>query len=219
MSRRTILRVVAATVAVLLLLVGALWVFPILRVGGYAVTGQDRTPEGQVIEATGVSPGDNLVRVDAGQAARGVAELPWVRSATVARQWPDTLRVEIVERQALLHSRESDGVHLIDETGRPFIIDTPPETSVEVTGDMREDPEALEDVAAVVSSLPEHVRSMVASVEAPGRYELTLLLHDGRTVYWGASENNHDKSLAMQTAIQRTGEHWNVSNPSLVTVR
>lgn len=219
MSRRTILRAAAATVAVLLLLLGILWLFPVLRVDGYEISGNDRTPQETVIGATGVGAGDNLVRIDAGQAARGVAELPWVRSATVSRQWPSTLRVEVTERQALLYTSESDGDHLIDGDGRPFVIDTPPETAVEVTGDLREDPAALADVADVVSSLPEHVRLMVASVDVPGRYEITLLLDDGRTIYWGASESNHDKSLAMQTAIQRTGEHWNLSNPGLITVR
>ncbi|HHU66707.1 FtsQ-type POTRA domain-containing protein [Corynebacterium sp.] len=219
MSRRSILRIGGALLAVLLLLVAVVWVFPVLRVNNYAVTGNVHSPEEYVIEATGVSQGDNLVRVDAGQAARGVVDLPWVRSATVSRQWPSTLVVDVTERQALLYSSEADGDHLIDEEGRPFIIDVPPESSVEVTGDLREDLEVLADVAAVISSLPEHVRAMVSTIDAPGRYELALRLHDGRTVYWGASESNHDKSLAMQTAIQRPGEHWNVSNPTLLTVR
>ncbi len=219
MSRRSILRIGGALLAVLLLAVVVMWVFPVLRVNNYAVTGNVHSPEENVIEATGVARGDNLVRVDAGQAARGVVELPWIRSATVSRQWPSTLVVDVTERQALLYSRETDGDHLIDEEGRPFLIGVPPDDSVEVTGDLREDLEVLADVAAVISSLPGHVREMVSTIDVPGRYELTLHLHDGRTFYWGASDGNHDKALAMQTAIQRPGEHWNVSNPTLLTLR
>lgn len=214
-SRKRILAALAAILVALVLAVGMLWVFPILRVSGYEITGNTQTSQEEIVGATGVEEGDNLVRVDAGQAARGVADLPWVRGATVSRGWPGTLEVEVTERRAVLFTREADGEHLIDEDGVPFIIDVPPEEAVEVTGE----PESFDGIADVVTSLPEHIRYLVASVAAPGPHELTLHLQDGRTVYWGASENNHDKALAMQTVIQRGGEHWNVSSPSMVTVR
>jgi cell division protein FtsQ len=215
MPRKKILLGVAGLLVALLVSVGLLWALPILRVSGYAVTGNVHTPEEQVIEATGVAEGDNLARVDAGRAARGVADLPWVHSATVSRGWPGTLEVAITERRAVLYTREADGEHLIDEDGVPFFIGIPPEGAVEVTGE----PESFGGIAEAVTALPDHVRTMVASVDAPGPHEMTLHLHDGRTVYWGASENNHDKALAMQTVIQREGQHWNVSNPAMVTVR
>lgn len=215
MVRKRILAAVAAILVALVVAVGVVWVFPVLRVSGYEVTGSAHTPQEEIVEATGVEEGDNLVRVDAGRAARGVADLPWVHGATVSRGWPGTLEVAVTERRAVLFTREADGDHLIDEDGVPFIIDVPPEDSVEVTGE----PESFGGIADVVTALPEHIRWIVASVDAPGPHELTLHLHDGRTVYWGASENNHDKALAMQTVIQRGGEHWNVSSPAMVTVR
>lgn len=215
MRRKKILLGVAGLLVTLLVLVGLIWALPILRVSGYAVTGNVHTPEEQIIEATGVAEGDNLARVDAGRAARGVADLPWVHSATVSRGWPGTLEVAITERRAVLYTREADGEHLIDEGGVPFIIDIPPAGAVEVTGE----PESFGGIAEAVTALPDHVRDMVASVDAPGPHELTLHLRDGRTVYWGASQNNHDKAVAMQTVIQREGQHWNVSNPAMVTVR
>ncbi len=219
MSRKKILLAVGGVLAVILLALGVLWAFPILRVTGYEVSGNAHSPEEYVVDATGVNLGDNLVRVDAGAAAQGVAELPWVRSATVTRQWPGTLGVEIVERQALMYSSEGDGDHLIDTEGRPFVIDVPPEGAIEVSGSLREDPEALGGVAEALMAMPEHVRALIAEVEVPGLNEISLRLHDGRTIFWGASESNHDKALAVQTVIQREGGHWNVSNPSLVTVR
>ncbi|WP_197085705.1 cell division protein FtsQ/DivIB [Corynebacterium comes] len=204
-----------ALILALLLVLGLVWVFPVMRVSGFEITGSTRMPEEQVVGATGVAEGDNLARVDASRAARGVAELPWVHSATVSRGWPGTLRVEIIERRAVLFTREADGEHLIDEDGVPFVIDVPSADSVEVTGDV----DSFRGIADVVTALPEHVRLMVSSVDAAGPHELTLHLDDGRTVYWGASESNHDKALAMQTVIQREGQHWNVSNPEMVTVR
>ena len=219
MRRKRIIAAVGGVVAVLLLVVGVLWAFPVLRVSGFEITGNTHSAEESVIDASGVATGANLVRVDAGQAARGVAELPWVRSATVSRRWPSTLAIEVTERRALMYSSEDDGDHLVDTEGRPFVIDVPPESAVEVTGGQRQDPETLAGVADALTALPEHVRALVATVEVPGEYEMTLRLHDGRTIYWGASDANHDKALAVQTVLQREGEHWNVSNPSMVTVR
>lgn len=215
MPRKKILLGMAGLLVTLLVIVGLIWALPILRVSDYTVSGNARTPEEQIIGATGVSEGDNLARVDAGRAARGVADLPWVHSATVNRGWPGTLEVVVTERRAVLYTREADGEHLIDEGGVPFLIDTPPAGAVEVTGE----PDSFGGIAEAVTALPDHVRDMVASVDVPGQHELTLHLRDGRTVYWGAPENNHDKAVAMQTVIQREGQHWNVSNPTMVTVR
>lgn len=219
MSRKRIVLAVTALVAGLLLVIGVLWTFPVLRVSDITVSGSEHTPEELIVEATGVSPGDNLVRVDTGAAALGVADQPWVRSATVNRNWPSTLEVVVTERRAVMFSLESDGHHLIDEKGVPFVIDAPPEGAVEITGDRREDPETLSGIAEVLESMPEHVRGMMKAVDAPGPHALTLLLHDGRTVFWGSSGDNHDKSLALEVVLQREGEHWNISHPAMVTVR
>ncbi|MDO5511221.1 cell division protein FtsQ/DivIB [Corynebacterium sp.] len=219
MSRRKVFTVIGAVLATLLIAAGVLWAFPVLRVSSFEISGNLNSPDEYVVEATGVREGDNLVRVDAGQAARGVVDLPWVRSATVSRQWPSTLAVEVTEREVLMFSSEDDGEHLIDTEGRPFVIDVPPEGAVEVTGAQRQDAQTLAGVADALTALSDPVRALVASVDVPGEYELELRLHDGRTIFWGASEENHDKALAVQTAVQREGGHWNVSNPSMVTVR
>lgn len=219
MSKKLIAAVLAGLVALAVIVTGVVWAFPVFKVTEYDIIGTERLPVETVQEATGVAPGDNLVRVDAQEAAAGVAQLPWVRTATVTRQWPSTLGVEITERRAVLFADEEDGTHLIDETGTPFIIDTPPEGAVEVTGEGRDDPEVLAAVTEVVESLPEHVRGQVARVDAPSDRDIELHLHDGRTVYWGSAQNNHDKALAMETVLTRQGQHWNISSPTMVTVR
>lgn len=219
MSKKFVVSVSAGLVALALVVTGVLWAFPVFKVTEYDVTGNERLSAEAVQEATGVAPGENLMRVDAQQAAAGVAGLPWVRTATVARQWPSTLQVEITERRVVLYADRPDGTHLIDETGTPFIIDAPPETAIEVTGEGSDDPEVLASVTEVVEAVPEHVRAQVARVDAPSDRDIEFHLDDGRTVYWGAAQNNHDKALAMEKVLSREGQHWNVSSPTMVTVR
>ncbi|GAB2504223.1 Cell division protein FtsQ [Corynebacterium atrinae] len=219
MTRKRILAAIAAVVLVVVVAIGAVWAFPVFTVKGYEVTGNVHTSQEDIVSVTGVGQGQNLARIDAGAAAAKVVTLPWVKSATVSQQWPSTLGVEVVERQAVLYSVEGDGDHLIDEAGLPFVIDVPPEEAVEVTGAERQEPEVLKSVASVVAQLPEPVRLAVARVDVPARHDLTFYLHDGRTVYWGSTESAHDKALAMEDVLGREGQAWNVSNPSLVTVR
>lgn len=219
MPKRRIAGIVAGLFAVVVIAAGLLWVFPILKVSNYEIIGVEQTPQESVVEATGVDEGDNLVRVDATAAASGVVELPWVRAATVSRSWPSTLRVEVTEREALLFIEESDGSYLIDAKGTPFIIGVPPEGAIEVTGVSLDNPDDLSSVASVVDTLPESVRSQVSRVDVPGSFDITFYLWDGRIVYWGADENNQNKAIAMETVLTREGQDWNISNPTMVTVR
>lgn len=219
MSLKRISLAAVSLVVVLAVIFGVLWAFPLFRVNTIDVRGAAHLPAEQVREATGLQPEENMLRVDVVAAANGVAGLPWVRSVTVEREWPSTVAVEITERQAVLFSGEPDGTHLIDETGTAFTIADPPPEAVEVTGEGSDDPEVLVEVAEVVDSIDPAVREQIDRVEAPGALEIEFILGDGRTVYWGANEENHDKALAMETVLGQEGQNWNISNPAMVTVR
>ena len=46
-----------------------------------------------------------------------------------------------------------------------------------------------------------------------------LRLREGRTVVWGAAEDNANKALALESVLQMEGTEFNISNPELVTTR
>lgn len=198
---------------------GVAWAVPVLKVNEVQVTGTNHLPEEQVREVVGVEPGENMLRVNVAAAAAAVAEFPWVKSVSVSRAWPDTIAVAVTERSAVLYTREGDQTRLIDESGVPFLIAEPPPETVAVDGAATADPEAMVAVAEVVHSVPTGIRELVGHVEVPDPLEITFHLDDGRTVYWGSAENNHDKALAMETVLGREGQHWNISNPTMVTVK
>ncbi|MCL0245024.1 FtsQ-type POTRA domain-containing protein [Corynebacterium sp. CCM 8835] len=196
-----------------------LWFVPVVKVGEITVTGAQQTAEEDIITATGVVPGANMARVDAGRAARNVAALPWIERAHVERHLPGTVSVEVTERTAVLYAARSDGEHLIDASGVPFIIGAPPAGAVEITDTREDDRELFAGAAAVVGSLDGPLREQVARIRVSGPYEITLILLDGREIYWGAPEDNHDKARAASAALSREGRVYNVSDPVQVTVR
>ncbi|MEZ2120940.1 cell division protein FtsQ/DivIB [Corynebacterium sp. CCM 9203] len=195
------------------------WFAPVLQVGEIKVSGAKQTTEAEIVAATGIVPGANMVRVDPAGAAQKVAALPWVERAHVERHLPGTVVVEVAERNAVLYATRSDGDHLIDARGVPFIIADPPVGAVEITGTSEDDPDVFAGVASVLESLDNPLRRQLARVRAPDTYEITLFLLDGREIYWGAPEGNRDKARAAAAALSRAGRVYNVSDPVQVTVR
>jgi cell division protein FtsQ len=114
------LRVVVAAGAVLVLLAIA-WgvsVSPLLDVDHVTVRGLDRVTAAEVETAAGIHPGDAMAWLDAGRAVRGVEALPFVGRVTVTREWPDTVRITVVERRPVAWLDGPGGKVVVDGTGR-----------------------------------------------------------------------------------------------------
>ena len=202
MSARRI-AIIATVVVGIAALVGAVAYFmPIFKVQNFSIRGQHNTSAEDIQSATHISIGANLMRIDAPSAAHSVAQLPWVDKATVTREFPNTVDVEVQERTAALYVKRDDGEHLIDEKGTN-----------------EDDQKLFADAISVLKSLDDTSRAAVARIKAPSQYEFSLITHDDREIYWGAPENNHDKAVATKTVLQREGAYWNVSAPGLVTTR
>ncbi len=73
----------------------------------------------RLTELMGLGPGTNILAVDVDAVRRKIEADPWVASATVSRQLPDTLHVAVAEHTpaAVLHSGH---FYLLDQAGVPF---------------------------------------------------------------------------------------------------
>lgn len=213
-------RILYVLTAVLLIIAAVVVVYftPLFSVKNFEVRGQEVTSTEEIIEASKLREGDNLASIDARRAANDVATLPWIAKATVVRSWPDTVAIEVHERQAVMYVKRKDGEHLVDRTGTAFLIDTPPPGSIEIRGTKEDDAELFGKLGEIIESLSDLPEEIVA-FEVPDPYSVTLVFDDGRTVEWGAPENNHDKAVATRIVLQREGQHWNVSDPIQVTVK
>ena len=82
------------------------------------VTGRRNTRHADITMALGASPGDLLFDVIPRSARERIEALGWVRSATVRRQFPDTVLVNIVERRPFALWQRDGRVSLIDREGQ-----------------------------------------------------------------------------------------------------
>jgi hypothetical protein len=92
---------------------------PLLDVDEIQVVGAEVTPVAEVVAASGILVGQQLLDVDGQAAARRLEELPWVRRARVGRAWPGAVRISVVERAPVARVAAADGGwFLADANGR-----------------------------------------------------------------------------------------------------
>ena len=213
---------VGAVVAVCVVIIAAITVYvaPVFTVSRVNVEGATHANVDDITAATGISMGSNLMRVDTARAADSVISVAWVKKATVSRVLPSTVRVVVEEQTAVAYVTRSDGTHLINDRGQEFVVAPAEIGMLEIVGT----PEGVDnsavyaDVLTVVGVLEPSVRAELARVSAPTRYQISLELLDGRTVYWGSAEQASAKSAATTIVLTRPGTNYNVSAPDLVTV-
>lgn len=114
-----------AGAATLALCAVGLAISPLLDVDRVVVVGAERADPDVVRRAAGVDLEDPLVTLDAAGAAGRVRAVPWVATATVERAWPSTVRISLVEREAVAALLRSDGRAALVDAGGRVLADVP----------------------------------------------------------------------------------------------
>ncbi|GAA1474096.1 FtsQ-type POTRA domain-containing protein [Corynebacterium felinum] len=210
--------------ALICVLVGAAafagaYFYPVLKVQEVVATGQQSTTEEEINAVTAELEGQNLLRVNTEEIARKTSALPWVAKAKVSTKLPNQVVIDIQEHQAVLYAPREDGDHLIDTNGKVFVIDQHPEGAVAVTGTREDDERMYSDIISVLAALGDHNRVHIKEIKAQKAEALSLVLHDGREVYWGSKENSHDKAVAFGVALSRGEQRLDISGAPVIAVR
>ena len=210
--------------ALVLALVGyiALYFLPVFSVSEVTVAGTETIPTEVVTERAAVVPGTPLLQVDTHAVARRVAGIPRVDQVTVTRDYPSGLRIELIERTALVVVDVDGTSHLVDAQGIDFGPgEPPPGTPLLTVGEEAgaDLPSVVRDLATVFAEVRETAGQEIESVEVDTPASIVLTLADGRVVEWGAAGRDHEKAVALQMVLEQPGQTWNVSNPALPASR
>ena len=216
-------------VAIIALVVAVVWFSPWLVVKNIDVEGVVHGDKDAIVEASGITENQKLIRLNTNAAARSVAGQPWVDSVTISRSWPQGVTISVREFAPVVFIRATDGEHLFSEKGEEFVTAPPPPGVIEVVdaprvdepADGKIDPESrvIKAVLDVVKALPEPVAHRVERISAPSEAEIKLFLTDGYEVYFGSSDNAAEKARATGIVLSRDEKTWNVSNPRLPTAK
>ena len=198
-------------------LLGSSW----LAVDRVVVTGLGRLTSEQVRAAVDVPAGTPLARVDTGDVAAAVRELPPVASVAVERSWPGTLRVAVRERVVAAGVQRDDAVVLVDADGVGFATEPglPPGVVRLEVEDARPGDPATRAALAVTQALPPELRRRVLAVSAEDPDRVVLRLDGEQQVVWGPPGQDGTKAAAALALLRQPGGVVDVSTPGLVVRR
>jgi cell division protein FtsQ len=89
-----------------------------LRVDDVMVEGRHETSAQDLLAALGAKRGVPLLALDLAAARQRLEALPWVRSASVERRWPELVFVRIEERSPLALWQSGGKIKLVDREGK-----------------------------------------------------------------------------------------------------
>ena len=125
--------------------------------------------EREILEAAGMRLGENLLALDLRAAEQRLVQNPWVRSIRLARRLPHTLRVDLVEREAVALAALDGTLFLVGPDGEPFkawsegdVQDLPVLTGVSLDALAKDRPGALGSLGTGFSGLSHFERLPVS---------------------------------------------------------
>lgn len=220
-ARRILLaRRIAITFVTLALAAGGVWVAffsPVFALSSSAVvvSGEDGTlvTADSVRSSIASFEGVPLTRLNTQAVARAVESNVAVRSASVSRRWPTSLRVSVTMRTGMAVEAASGGYWLVDDQGVAF-------QQVPSAGDyplatLPEDrATGAADIASVLGALDEATRAQVSAVTSTGT-QVNFTLRGGQTVKWGTRGDAPQKARVLATLLANVqASTYDVSSPN-----
>ena len=220
------------SVAVLLglgLVAWLLWASPVLAVRSVRVDGVSMLAVDQVQATAGIDQGTPLLRVDVAAARDRVARLPQVDSVEVARGWPSTVVITVVERRPVAVVGTPGRRSLVDASGVLFdtVTGDAPDGVVplDVADPGPDDPPTMAALGAL-TALPPEVREQVSSAAATSAEDVSLTFSDGTLVRWGTADETPAKASALAAVLAQIeadalepADLIDVSTPDAVVLR
>ncbi len=194
------------------------------------VVGATHETVSQIEVAAGLASHPALLDLSAGAAAKGIERLPWVRSASVRVQWPDGVRVVVVERvpQLVMAAAGAKWAEL-DTEGRVLaLVAARPPGLIEVSGPqppgapgtLLGSPDQLG--LHIAATLPPSFRAQVTEVKVVSAGFVQLAMTTPILVDIGDASQlqakYEDISAALAGATLHDGDIIDVSVPGAMTV-
>jgi len=170
------------------------------RVRNVLVEGRVETKSGDILAALKAERGAPLLDIDVAAAKARLEGLPWIKSAEVERQLPDTLRVKVEERKPFALWQLGQRLSVIDREGVVIVKDNVGRFADRplVVGEGAERRAA--EILDLVASEPAISKAVDAAVLVSGR-RWNLRLKDGLDIR--LPENDVGNALALLSKLDK----------------
>jgi cell division protein FtsQ len=191
-----------------------------LAVRGVQVEGTEVLAEREVRRVASVPTGEPLARVDLGAVAERVRNLAPVLEVDVSRAWPDRVRIDVVEREAVAVVDQAGVLRGVDDQGvmfRRYPTRPPGMPLLRIASGTGAD--ALAEAARVVELLPGDIAARVEYVSVSTVDTITLRLRSGQDVRWGSAEASAEKAEVLAVLLEQEASTYDVSVPGQPVIR
>ncbi|MGO4306317.1 MULTISPECIES: cell division protein FtsQ/DivIB [unclassified Cupriavidus] len=206
-----------ALVALMALAAGLLWlaqrpVFAITHVDLTSMGGEPlRHVNGPSVRANALGKlSGNFFTLDLNAARQAFESVPWVRHASVRREWPNGLAVEVEEHEALGTWGSTDGGRLINTYGEVFVANTAEAEEDAQLLALDGPPDSEEDVVEKLEIMREWFRPLKVeplAVALSSRYAWRAKLSNGMVIELGREQTDEDRA-AMEARVKRFVAAW-----------
>lgn len=141
------------------------------RVNTIEVAGNVRYTAQEIIDASGVKTGDNLIALPASRVSASIrVQLPYVEGVSLQRAYPDRLVIRVTERVAAASVDSAEGRWLISAQGKLLEKDNGTVQAIQITGltAVGPYPGGMLQTAEEESLTLEHVKALLAVLESDG---------------------------------------------------
>ena len=202
--------------AAVLVACGFLYNAPIFPVKNVEVTGTSRLDAEAVRTLARVPEDATLLRFPADEVAERVEADPWVETASVTRDFPDTMQIRVEEREPAALVDMLDEYLIVDAEGYIIEARSLEETTALVvirdlegmdpTPGRRSTSEGLHNALAVLADLSDELRAMTRAVSVATIDETALLTTDGVEIFVGLAEDVAKKDvIAREILAEQSG--------------
>lgn len=176
------------------------------------IVGASRLPRGEVLDMIALPDDATLLRYPAARIAESIGSSPWVAQVTVSRNYPDTLRVRIVEREPVaLADTGAASFWLVDSSGFVIAEQTPDTTStlmvvrdlegLELSAGFPSDSAALENAIRVWRGIGPELRARTRAISAPSVDKTALLTTDDIEIFIGSADDLDKKDRVIRRIL------------------
>jgi cell division protein FtsQ len=195
----------ASIVAVLGIVLAIAVYSPILALREITIDGTNRVSTEEVTAALDDQLGTPLALVDFGQIRSELAAFPLIRSYVTETVPPNTLRIHIVEREAIGAVERQGSYDQVDPAGVVVASSSErpagPLISVSDTGT---DSRAFTSAVEVLLGMPQAVLDRIDVISARTADDVRITLRDtGATVAWGSADDSELKGQVLARMLER----------------
>jgi cell division protein FtsQ len=215
-DRRDRLRKVGAIVFITVVVLGAATVTvtrsPFFAARTIEVRGVSHVPRSQVLRIAAVTSDTNVFTLDAGAAERRLERDPWIAGATVTKDLPSTLVVDIHERIAVAVA-ESDGVLWLVADDGAFLETALPRDAIGMPSIVSADaegaeptPEAVGGAARAIAAMAPTLRRRIDGISILADGQLRVDLNSGSSAAYGEPVELQEKAMALRALLDYAAE-------------